>query len=133
MPSVGSSSSTCHNMPLERPTKVLNYVGLLGAFPNIFPIRLLWLEAVGAIFGGGYPVARALIYAVISDVTSLDARYSLQNPCLCAFVIHSADESMVVQMYSYALPPHLMFASLLDRRSGRSCCGRISGYPLMLL
>ena len=56
------------------PENVLTHVGMLGALPNKLPIRLLWLEAIGAIFGGGYPVARALIYAVISDVTSPDAR-----------------------------------------------------------
>lgn len=39
------------------------------AFPHIFPLRMIWLDSVFAIFGGGSMVATALIFTCMSDVT----------------------------------------------------------------
>ena len=39
------------------------------SFPDFFPIRLLWLEAVLGVLGGGSMVATALLFVIVSDVT----------------------------------------------------------------
>ncbi|MCJ1463419.1 hypothetical protein MMC07_002026 [Pseudocyphellaria aurata] len=40
------------------------------AFPHIFPIRLMWLQGVLTIFGGGPAVTTALFWVVTTDVSS---------------------------------------------------------------
>lgn len=39
------------------------------SFPDFFPIRLLWLEAILGVLGGGSMVATALLFVIVSDVT----------------------------------------------------------------
>ena len=47
----------------------------LGAFPQVFPIRLIWLQGLIAIFGGGSLVVSALLLVVVSDITLEYQRY----------------------------------------------------------
>ena len=54
-----------------------------GAFSPVIPIRLVWLEAVAGLFGGGYLVALALVLVIVSDVTPTSQRYSLPISSIC--------------------------------------------------
>ncbi|MCJ1473273.1 hypothetical protein MMC13_001924 [Lambiella insularis] len=45
------------------------WVYLILFFPNFFPVKLIWFEAVFGIFGGGSMVATALLFVIVSDVT----------------------------------------------------------------
>jgi hypothetical protein len=45
------------------------------SFPDFFPIRLLWLEAVLGVLGGGSMVATALLFVIVSDVTPSSQTY----------------------------------------------------------
>lgn len=40
---------------------------LLGAFPKIFPLRLVWLSSVVLLFGGGLNAASSYMWAMASD------------------------------------------------------------------
>ncbi|KAI9730352.1 MAG: hypothetical protein M1834_005862 [Cirrosporium novae-zelandiae] len=43
-------------------------VYIILAYPHIFPLQLIWLVSVGAVFGGGNVVITALVFAIIADV-----------------------------------------------------------------
>lgn len=43
-------------------------------FRAVLPVRMIWLEALGTIIGGGSPVAMALLFSIISDVTNEEER-----------------------------------------------------------
>ncbi|KAI9838544.1 MAG: hypothetical protein M1819_004853 [Sarea resinae] len=45
------------------------WVYLICSFPDALPLRLIWLEGIVGLFGGGNIVATALIFVIISDVT----------------------------------------------------------------
>ena len=57
---------------------VMNIVAMQGkatwqyvvcAYPDVFPLRMIWLDSLFGIFGGGSMVATALIFTCMSDVT----------------------------------------------------------------
>ncbi|KAJ4397730.1 hypothetical protein N0V93_001965 [Gnomoniopsis smithogilvyi] len=43
-------------------------------FRNIFPVRLVWLESVGQLIGGGTPVAMGLLFSMTTDATNEEER-----------------------------------------------------------
>lgn len=43
-------------------------------FRSIFPVELIWLEAVPQLIGGGNPVAIGLLLSVIADATNEEER-----------------------------------------------------------
>jgi MFS family permease len=42
---------------------------LVLSFPDVIPIRFIWLEAALGLLGGGSMVATALLFVIVSDVT----------------------------------------------------------------
>ena len=38
------------------------------AFPNVFPLRLIWATPIFLVIGGGGGVAGSLVYAILADV-----------------------------------------------------------------
>ena len=45
-----------------------------GAFPQVLPLRLVWLQSALAVFGGGSIVASALFLVIATDVTPKSQR-----------------------------------------------------------
>lgn len=43
-------------------------------FRDIFPVKLIWLEAVAQLVGGGNPVAMGMLLSIIADVTDEEER-----------------------------------------------------------
>lgn len=43
-------------------------------FPNVFPIRLIWLHFVFSCIGGGFTVVVTLLHVIIADVVSAEER-----------------------------------------------------------
>lgn len=43
-------------------------------FRNVFPVRLVWLEAVGQLIGGGVPAVMALLFSMTTDATNEEER-----------------------------------------------------------
>lgn len=39
-------------------------------FPSVFPVRLLWLQAIGQFIGGGVPTAIGLLLSMLADETT---------------------------------------------------------------
>ena len=48
-------------------------------FQDVFPVRLLWLESIGQLIGGGNPVVIALLLSMLADATTEEERY-VRNP-----------------------------------------------------
>ena len=48
---------------------------ILGAFPDLLPIRLVWLGALTSITGGGIMVGLALLYTMLADTNVQAERY----------------------------------------------------------
>lgn len=64
-------------MCLSIPGFVLNsaIVFVVSWFPDVFPLRAVWLSSLAWLLGGGPVVAFAIIWTMMSDVTSEDERY----------------------------------------------------------
>lgn len=65
----------------------MGWICFVCAFPNAFPIRLIWLESALGIFGGGNLVASALFMVVMTDVTPEASRGNMflyAHAALCA-------------------------------------------------
>lgn len=67
----------------RRPVLSLSLAGIgLGAtwtavvlsFPAIFSVRLIWLESLGALVGGGNPVAVGLLLTMLTDASVEEER-----------------------------------------------------------
>lgn len=43
-------------------------------FRDLFPVQLVWLDAVGPLIGGGNPVLVALLLSMLADATSEEER-----------------------------------------------------------
>ncbi|KAJ4405922.1 hypothetical protein N0V82_010222 [Gnomoniopsis sp. IMI 355080] len=43
-------------------------------FPNVFPVRLVWLESVGQLIGGGAPALMGLLFSMTTDATNEEER-----------------------------------------------------------
>jgi MFS family permease len=41
---------------------------IIVAFPNVFPLRLIWATPIFLVIGGGGGVAGSLVYAILADV-----------------------------------------------------------------
>lgn len=54
---------------LTNPPRPSNSRNDAGAFPQILPIRLIWLQGALGVFGGGTLVASALLFVITTDVT----------------------------------------------------------------
>lgn len=69
----GRKSTMC----LSIPGFVLNsaIVFVVSWFPDVFPLRTVWLSSLAWLLGGGPVVAFAIIWTMMSDVTSEDERY----------------------------------------------------------
>jgi MFS family permease len=52
----------------------VNEFELTGAFPDTFPIRLVWLKGLSSLLGGGSLVTVSLFIVVITDVTPESTR-----------------------------------------------------------
>lgn len=39
-------------------------------FHDVFPVRLIWLSAVGVAIGGGTPVLLAITFSIVTDATA---------------------------------------------------------------
>lgn len=49
-------------------------------FPDVFPLRAVWVSSLAWILGGGPVVAFAIVWTMLSDVTKEDERYVLLFP-----------------------------------------------------
>lgn len=43
-------------------------------FRDVFPVKLIWLEAVAQLVGGGNPVAIGMLLSIIADATNEEER-----------------------------------------------------------
>ena len=43
-------------------------------FSEVFPVRLVWLESVGQLIGGGNPVLIALLLSMLADASTEEER-----------------------------------------------------------
>jgi len=85
------------------------------SFPDFFPIRLLWLEAVLGVLGGGSMVAVALLFVIVSDVTPSSQTYVNPPKGLKAFTDH------FVLQGQYLLPPRRSEFPLLPCCTASGC------------
>lgn len=43
-------------------------------FQPVFPIRMVWLESLGQLIGGGVPIFLGLVFSMITDTTNEEER-----------------------------------------------------------
>ena len=53
-----------------------------GVFPDLLPVRLIWLGAVTSITGGGIMVGLALLYTMLADTNAQAERYVFSSVLL---------------------------------------------------
>lgn len=65
----------------------MGWICFVCAFPNAFPIRLIWLQSALGVLGGGSLVASALFMVIVTDVTPEASRGNMflyAHAALCA-------------------------------------------------
>lgn len=57
---------------------------MLGFFPEIFPLRMIWLSGLWQMIGGGQASVMSLCFTLVGDACSPEQRYSTErNPFSC--------------------------------------------------
>lgn len=59
-----------------------NTCGRTDWFPNIFPVRLVWLGGLGQAIGAGSPTLTSVCFVLVADVAPVDQRYVCAEPSL---------------------------------------------------